>query len=48
MCSSGNQALRLFSARHTKVDFSVQTVEITIEEDGLTRTTGFPTLGNPA
>ena len=48
MCSSGNQALRLFSARHTKIDFGVQTVEITIAADGSTRTTGFPTLGNPA
>ena len=48
MCSSANQALRLFSARHTKMDFGVQTVEITIAADGLTRTTGFPTLGNPA
>ena len=48
MCSSANQALRLFSARHTEMDFGVQTVEITIAADGLTRTTGFPTLGNPA
>jgi len=48
MRTSANQALRLFSARHTEVDFSVQTVEITIAADGLTRTTGFPTLGNPA
>ena len=48
MRTSANQALRLFSARHTEMDFSVQTVEITIAADGLTRTTGFPTLGNPA
>ena len=48
MRSSANQALRLFSARHTEVDFGAQTVEITIAADGLTRTTGFPTLGNPA
>jgi hypothetical protein len=48
MRTSANQALRLFSARHTELDFSVQTVEITIAADGLTRTTGFPTLGNPA
>src|ERR1035438_350720 len=48
MRTSANQALRLFSARHTEIDFSVQTVEITIAADGLTRTTGFPTLGNPA
>ena len=47
MRTSANQVLRLFSARHAEVDFSVQTVEITIAADGLIRTTGFPTLGNP-
>jgi hypothetical protein len=30
------------------MDFGAQTLEITIAADGLTRTTGFPTLGNPA
>jgi anaerobic ribonucleoside-triphosphate reductase activating protein len=29
-------------------DFGAQTVEIIIAADGLARTTGFPTLGNPA
>jgi anaerobic ribonucleoside-triphosphate reductase activating protein len=48
MRTSANQVLRPFSARHTEMDFSPQTVEITIAADGLTRTTGFPTLGNPA
>jgi anaerobic ribonucleoside-triphosphate reductase activating protein len=48
MRSSANQVLRLFSARHTQMDFAPQSVEITIAADGLTRTTGFPTLGNPA
>ena len=48
MRTSANQALRLFSDRHTQMDFNVQTVEITIAADGLTQTTGFPTLGNPA
>jgi hypothetical protein len=48
MRTSANQALRLFSGRHIEVDFSVQTVEITIAADGLARTTGFPTLGNPS
>ena len=48
MRTSANQALRLFSDRHTEMDFSVQAVEITIGADGLTRTTGFPTLGSPA
>ena len=48
MRTSANQVLRLFSALHTEMDFSAQTVEITIAADGRTRTTGFPTLGNPA
>jgi hypothetical protein len=48
MRTSANQVLSLFSARHTEMDFSPQTVEITIAADGLTQTTGFPTLGNPA
>jgi len=48
MRTSANQALRLFSSRYSESDFGVQTVEITISPDGLTRTTGFPTLGNPA
>jgi anaerobic ribonucleoside-triphosphate reductase activating protein len=47
MRTSANQALRLFSSRYTESDFGEQTVEITIAADGLTRTTGFPTLGNP-
>jgi anaerobic ribonucleoside-triphosphate reductase activating protein len=48
MRTSANQVLKLFSARYTEMDFNVQTVEITIAADGMTRTTGFPTLGNPA
>jgi len=48
MRSSANQVLRLFGARYSESDFGEQTVEITIAADGLTRTTGFPTLGNPA
>jgi anaerobic ribonucleoside-triphosphate reductase activating protein len=48
MCSSANQVLRLFSARYTETDFAPQTVEITIAADGLSRITGFPTLGDPA
>jgi hypothetical protein len=47
MRSSANQALRLFSGRYSESDFGVQTVEITIAPDGRTRTTGFPTLGDP-
>jgi hypothetical protein len=48
MRSSANQILRLFSSRYRESDFAVQTVEITIAPGGLTRTTGFPTLGDPA
>jgi anaerobic ribonucleoside-triphosphate reductase activating protein len=48
MRTSANQVLRLFSGRYSESDFGDQTVEITIAADGLTRTTGFPTLGNPA
>jgi anaerobic ribonucleoside-triphosphate reductase activating protein len=48
MRTSANQVLRRFSSRYSEIDFGVQTVEITIAPDGLTRTTGFPTLGNPA
>ena len=48
MRTSANQVLRLFSGRYSESDFGEQTVEITIAADGLTQTTGFPTLGNPA
>jgi anaerobic ribonucleoside-triphosphate reductase activating protein len=48
MRTSANQVLRLFSTRHTEIDFGAQTVEITIAPDGQSRITGFPTLGNPA
>src|ERR1700684_2070422 len=47
MRTSANQALRLFSSRYSESEFGEQTVEITIAADGLTRTTGVPTLGNP-
>ena len=48
MRTSANQVLRQFSGRYSESDFGEQTVEITIAASGLTRTTGFPTLGNPA
>jgi anaerobic ribonucleoside-triphosphate reductase activating protein len=48
MRTSANQVLRLFSARHTEMDFAAQTVEITIAADGRSRITGFPSLGDPA
>jgi hypothetical protein len=47
MRTSANQVLRLFSSRYSESEFGAQTVEITIAADGLTRTTGFPTLGSP-
>jgi anaerobic ribonucleoside-triphosphate reductase activating protein len=47
MRTSANQVLRLFSSRYSESEFGEQTVEITIAADGLTRTTGFPTLGSP-
>ena len=48
MRTSANQVLRLFRGRYSESAFGEQTVEITIAANGLTRTTGFPTLGNPA
>jgi hypothetical protein len=48
MRTSANQVLTLFSSRYSESEFGEQTVEITIAADGLTRTTGFPTLGNLA
>jgi len=45
--TSRNQVLRLFSARYTPADFSEQTVEVSIDESGLTQVTGFPVLGLP-
>ena len=47
MRTSANQVLTLFSSRYSESEFGEQTVEITIAADGLARTTGFPTLGNP-
>ena len=48
MRTSANQVLRVFGGRYSESDFGEQTVEITIAANGLTHTTGFPTLGNPA
>jgi len=45
LVSSRNQELRLFSDRYTRADFEAQAVEVTIDPDGLTQITGFPTLG---
>jgi anaerobic ribonucleoside-triphosphate reductase activating protein len=45
LVSSRNQELRFLSDRYTRADFEAQAVEVTIDPDGLTQITGFPTLG---
>lgn len=45
LTTSSNQKLMLFSDRHTLADFGQQSIEITIDENGFTETTGFPILG---
>src|SRR5271157_5721416 len=45
--TSRNQVLRLFSDRYSLSDFSEQTVEINILDDGRAEVTGFPVLGLP-
>jgi anaerobic ribonucleoside-triphosphate reductase activating protein len=46
LVSSRNQRLRLYSSRYRPADFHEQTVEVSIESDGLTHVTGFPILGS--
>jgi anaerobic ribonucleoside-triphosphate reductase activating protein len=46
LASSRNQQLRLFSDRYRFQDFEEQTLEVSIEPEGLTQITGFPTLGS--
>jgi anaerobic ribonucleoside-triphosphate reductase activating protein len=48
LCSSKNQTLYMFTARHCLDEFAEQSVEIAISAGGLTTITGFPTLGIPA
>jgi anaerobic ribonucleoside-triphosphate reductase activating protein len=43
MCSSANQTLFIFSRRYQYADFPALPVEFTIESDGLTTISGFPT-----
>jgi anaerobic ribonucleoside-triphosphate reductase activating protein len=45
LVSSRNQLLRLFSDRYNQQDFEDQAMEVSIEADGFTQITGFPTLG---
>jgi anaerobic ribonucleoside-triphosphate reductase activating protein len=46
LTTSRNQQLRLYSRRYRPADFQEQTVEVSIESDGLTHVTGFPILGS--
>ncbi len=45
LVTSRNQALRLYSDRYTAADFQPQAIEVTIDGNGLTQLTGFPTKG---
>jgi anaerobic ribonucleoside-triphosphate reductase activating protein len=46
LTTSRNQQLRLYSRRYRPEDFQQQTLEVSIEADGLTHVTGFPILGS--
>ena len=46
LVSSRNQHLCLLSDRYQRHQFAPQTVEVTIDPEGLTQITGFPTLGS--
>lgn len=45
--SSTNQTLYLYTSRYSMADFADQSVEIQIDDTGLTQITGFPILGSP-
>lgn len=47
MVSSTNQKLHLYTSRYSRADFAEQSVEIQIDDTGLTQITGFPILGSP-
>jgi anaerobic ribonucleoside-triphosphate reductase activating protein len=47
MVSSTNQALHLYTSRYSRADFAEQSVEVQIDDTGLTQITGFPILGSP-
>lgn len=47
MVSSTNQTLHLYTSRYSWADFEEQSVEIQIDDTGLTQITGFPILGSP-
>lgn len=47
LCTSRNQVLRLVSDCYSHADFSEQSTEIKIKEDGQVEVAGIPTLGLP-
>mgnify|MGYP005846133783 CR=1 FL=1 len=47
LVSSSNQVLRLYTSRYSMADFAAQSVEVHIDDAGLTQITGFPILGSP-
>lgn len=47
LVSSTNQVLRLYTTRYSMADFAAQSVEIHIDDTGLTQITGFPVHGSP-
>lgn len=47
LVSSTNQLLRLYTARYSMADFAAQSVEVHIDNTGLTQITGFPMFGSP-
>lgn len=47
LVSSTNQVLRLYTTRYSTADFAAQSVEVHIDDTGLTQITGFPVHGSP-
>jgi hypothetical protein len=47
LVTSTNQVLRLYTACYSMSDFAAQSVEVHIDDSGLTQITGFPVLGSP-
>jgi anaerobic ribonucleoside-triphosphate reductase activating protein len=47
LVASTNQVLRLYTTRYSMADFVEQSVEVHIDDSGLTQITGFPILGSP-
>jgi anaerobic ribonucleoside-triphosphate reductase activating protein len=47
LLTSTNQVLRLYTTRYSMANFAAQSVEVHIDDTGLTQITGFPILGSP-